>query len=163
MPDLSRREALRLCGVTLSGAVAGCSTGSRESSDPTLGELDVSNHDFRSYAVSVLFLDDDEPVYHGERTATPAEPETADSSEVARLGGATFEDAPTDVGDYVLYAWRDDQPVSEWRKFDFREHDSSCIGLMVQIGDTTSRTGEVSIWYTNNPERCPAKATTASE
>ncbi|WP_115864758.1 hypothetical protein [Halorussus litoreus] len=165
MSALTRRRALQLCSVALAGGTAGCATSSRNSSvDPTLSELDANNYDFRSYTVSVLVLDGDEPVYSAEKEIGPAEPEESDSSEVARTGGARFEGFPTDVGDYVLYAWRDDQPTSEWAAFDFREWDTPCLGLNIQIGDVTgSQTGEVSIWYTKDPDRCPAETTTASE
>lgn len=165
MSGPTRRRALQLCSVALAGGAAGCAASIRDSSvDPTLGELDASNYDFSSYTVSVLVLDGDEPVYSEEKEIESAEPEESDPSDVARTGWATFEGFPTDVGDYVLYAWRDDQPPSEWAEFDFREWDTPCLGLSIQIGDLTgSRPGEVSIWYTTNPERCPAETTTASE
>jgi len=156
MSGPTRRRALRLCSVALAGGAAGCASSIRDSPvDPTLGELDASNYDFRSYALSVLVLDGDEPVYSEKKEIGAAEPEASDSSEIAVLGGATFEGFPTDVQDYVLYAWRDDQPSSEWAEFDFHELDAPCVGLDVHVGDVTeSRTGDVSIWYTTNSQKC---------
>jgi len=156
MPELTRRRALQLCSVALAGGAAGCAASIPDSSvDPTLGELDASNYDFRSYTLSVLVLDGDEPVYSEKKEIGAAEPEASDSSEIAVLGGASFEGFPSDVGDSVLYAWRDDQPPSEWAEFDFRERDAPCYGLDIHVGDVTgSRTGDVSIWYTTNSQSC---------
>jgi hypothetical protein len=115
----------------------------------------VTNLDFRAHTVSVLVLDDEEPVYWAEMDASAAEPEATDPSDVATAGGGSFEGVPAEVGECVLYAWRDRQPAPKWEKFDFREMDASCLGLDIHIGDVVeSRSGDVSIWYTTNPSAC---------
>ena len=156
MLPVTRRRTLQMGGSAIVAGLAGCGAFGRGSPpDPTLGDIEVTNLDFRSHTVSVLVLDAEEPVYWAEMDASAAEPEADDSSDVARAGGGSFEGFPTDVGEYVLYAWRDRQPASKWESFDFSEVDASCVGLDIQIGDVTeSRAGEVSIWYTTNPNAC---------
>ena len=156
MPRLTRRKTLQTSGSALVAGLAGCGALDGDPApDPTLGEIDVTNLDFRAHTVSVLVLDDDEPVYSAEMDVSAAEPEATDPSDVATAGGGSFEGFPTEVGEFVLYAWRDRQPASKWERFDFREKSVSCLGLDVQIGDVVeSRSGDVSIWYTTNPNAC---------
>jgi len=155
MPPLTRCRALQLAGMASVGGLAGCVTSDEESSEPSrLAELTVSNHDPRQYTVHVVVLEDGEPVYWDSKQASPAED--------GQLGGATFEGYPTEPGHYVLHARLDDQPESEWKRFDFAEYDTPCLGLNIAIGDATDgRVGELSIWYTTSPRVCE-KGTTES-
>jgi len=156
MARLTRRRTLQLGSVTLGGAIAGCTAlGDGDSETLTLGELHVDNLDFESHTVSVLFLDGENPVYWDTMDASPAESEEDDATDVAVAGGGIFEGYPTEVGNYVMYAWRDQQPRSEWEQFDFREHDGSCIGVEIKIGDITgSQPGDVSILFTQDTSNC---------
>lgn len=156
MARLTRRKALQTGGSAILAGLAGCSSFNRDASSTlTLGEMGVLNLDFRPHTVSVAILDDKEPVYWAEMNASAAEPEEDDSSSVATAGGGSFEGFPAEVGEYLLYAWRDNQPTSEWEMFDFSEVDTSCVGLDIHVGDTEkSRTGDVSIWHTTDPNAC---------
>jgi hypothetical protein len=156
MVRLTRRKALQTGGSAIAAGLAGCSALDRGASpDLTLGEIEVENLDFRPHAVSVAILDDEEPVYWAEMDVSAAEPEADDSSGVAAAGGGSFEGFPSQVGGCRLYAWRDEQPTSEWEVFDFNSVDASCLGLNIHVGDIEqSRTGDVSVWYTTNPNAC---------
>lgn len=144
-----------MSGSAIIAGLSGCTAFARGGTESTLGHITVSNLDFRSHTVSVLILDGEEPVYSAEVDASAAKPEEDDSSEVAISGGGSFEGVPTEVGDHVLYAWRDRQPTSEWKQFDFSEVDASCLGLDIEIGSVAeSRRGEVSIWYTTDTNAC---------
>jgi hypothetical protein len=103
----------------------------------------------------VLILNEEVPVYSVEMDVSAAEPEPTDSSDVANAGNGSFEGFPTEVGEYVLYAWRDRQLASKWAKFDFREKNASCLGLNITIGDIGQyHSGDVSIWYSTNSNAC---------
>ncbi|MEZ3163068.1 hypothetical protein ABNG03_01195 [Halorubrum sp. RMP-47] len=156
MARLTRRKALQTGGSAIVAGLAGCSTLDRGASPALrLGEIEVENLDFRPHTVSVAILDDEEPLYWTEMDVSAAEPEADDSSSVAAAGSGSFEGFPTQVEGCLLYAWRDDQPTSEWEAFDFGEVHASCLGLNVHIGGVQrSRTGDVSVWYTTNPNAC---------
>ena len=156
MAKLSRRKALQLSGSGLIAGLAGCNTiDDLFGPDLTLGELGVSNLNFRPHTVSVLILDDNEPVYYAEMDASAAEPEPSDASDVKRAGGGLFEGVPTAVEDCVLYAWRDGQPSSQWENFDFKKVNTSCIGVYIKIEDS-EQTGsnDVSILYSTSTNSC---------
>lgn len=155
MGHVTRRKALQFSGSAILAGLAGCSTvDSGSAPNTTLGEIEVTNLDFRRHRVSVLIIDDDEPVYSAEMDAGAAEPEGDDSSDVASAGGGLFEGFPTEVEESVLYAWRDGQPIPKWKTFDFRERDASCLGLDIQIGDTDqANPGNVFIYHTD-PHAC---------
>ncbi|OYR56990.1 hypothetical protein DJ71_26430 [Halorubrum sp. E3] len=156
MVRLTRRKTLQTGGSVIVAGLAGCSAFDRDASPAlTLGEIEVANLDFRPHTVSVAILDDEEPVYWAEMDISAAEPETDNSSSVATAGDGSFEGFPAEVGQSLLYAWRDNQSTSKWEMLDFGEVDASCIGLEIQIGDIEqSRTGDVSIWYTTDPHAC---------
>ncbi|KAB1197777.1 MULTISPECIES: hypothetical protein [Haloferax] len=148
MVSLTRREALRLGGVALTGGLAGCTADSKESSQvPRLGELDVLNYDPTPHTVHVVLLDDSEPVYWASEDVPPAKN--------GELGGAEFVDFPTEPGAYVLHVRADDQPTSEWEQFDFGEYGVDCLGIQIKIGhvDQTAAS-DVSIWKTTNARVC---------
>lgn len=114
MVHVTRRKALQLSGSAILAGLAGCSTlDSGSAPDTTLGEIEVTNLNFRPHTVSVLIIDDDEPVYSAEMDAGAAEPEVDDSSDVTTAGGGSFEGFPTEVEESVLYAWCDRQPIPE--------------------------------------------------
>ncbi|WP_157526133.1 hypothetical protein [Halorientalis sp. IM1011] len=164
MVHVTRRQALQLSGCAVVAGLAGCGVLNRDSTpSPTLGEIGVTNLDFRPHTVSVLILDEGEPVYSAEMDVAAAKPEVDDSTDVATAGSGSFEGFPTKVEGSVLYAWRDRQPVSKWEKFDFQDKTTSCLGLNVHIGDVSqSRPGDVSILYTTNSDTCKDAATAIS-
>ncbi len=159
MVHVSRRKALQMSGSGLIAGLAGCSAlDGVLAPDPTLGEIEVSNLNFRPHTISVLVLDDEEPVYGVALDVPAAEPEPADSSDVRSAGNTTFEGFPTSVEDCVLYTWRDRQPSSQWTKFDFREKNVSCLGLTILIGDVEeTQSGDVSILYTTSSNACEGR------
>lgn len=155
MSPLTRRTLLRLGGVTFAGGLAGCNAfGQQSSKTPRLGELAVTNYDPRPHTVHVLLLDDGEPVYWASTQVSPAED--------GALGGARFEEFPTEPRNYVLHVRADSQPQAKWESFDFSEYEVSCLGIKIAIGDDNQTdTGDVSIWKTTNPNVCEEEKTTS--
>ena len=143
MTSVSRRRFLRTGAAALGVGAAGCvSFGDDDESGPAgtrLNSLQVGNHDRRHRTVYVLLLEGGEPTYW---EAMEADPYDAGEN---RLGGGEFQNYPTEAGEYVLYAWRDDQPRPEWRRFDLREHDADCVNVFVMVGAQDDRTGLVRI------------------
>ena len=160
MVRVTRRQTLQLSASAILGGLTGCSAlGGNSDPDARLGEIDVTNLDFRAHTVSVLILDDEEPVYSGEMTVSAAEPEADDSTDVATAGGSSFEGVPSSVEGCILYAWRDDQSPSKWSEFDFREQSASCLGLDIRVGDIQDpRSDEVTILHTTNTSVCETAA-----
>lgn len=153
MPSTTRRRVLGLVTTAGVSGLAGCNA-VEESPASRLGELSVANHDTREHRVHLVLLESGDSVYWRSKRVSAA---TEDE-----LGGAVFEGYPTDSGEYELHVRRDGDPRSEWAAFDFADHDAPCLGLSVQIGDTTDeRTGEVSVWYTTNPRVCEAETADA--
>lgn len=143
MFSLNRREILQLGGVSLGVGTAGCtSVGINSSGPPRLVKLTIGNHDPEPYTVYVMLLKDGEPVFWNVMDADAANPDTN------RPGGGRLEGYPTEADSYVLYAWRDDQPRSDWQRFDFGDHDAECVGIYIQIGYFDSDTGELRIYRT---------------
>lgn len=153
MPSTSRRTALLGVSAAL-GTLAGCSEFSLDSSEPThLGELTVNNYGARPYTVRTIFVEDGEPVYWATKDVPAASGST--------LGGARFEGYPSRPGDAVLYARFEGDPPSEWARFDFEDHDSSCLGIAITIGDINDRqAGELSVRHTTDPDVCRKESDT---
>ncbi|MFC7216221.1 hypothetical protein ACFQO4_19345 [Saliphagus sp. GCM10025334] len=142
MASLTRRKILQWGGVPFVLGASGCtSLGVGSPKEPRLTRLTVSNHDFEAHTVYALIVDDDEPVFWGAMDVEAADPDSN------HIGGGGFEGYSAESGAYVLYAWRDDQPQSDWKRSDFSEYDGSCFALNIQIGTVSGdRTGEVSLW-----------------
>ncbi|WP_423744154.1 hypothetical protein V5735_14455 (plasmid) [Haladaptatus sp. SPP-AMP-3] len=154
MPPLTRRRALRLGGAAFTAALAGCSAFGGQS-PPTLrlGRLVVTNYDRRPHTVHVLFVTDDSPDYWASKRVPPGD-ETSP-------GFARFEDYPTEPGDSVLHVRTDSQPKPGWERLDFGEQTTSCVGLVIGIGDPNGTSpGDVTIWKTNNEHECDGMTTT---
>lgn len=147
----TRRNALRFCGVAIGAGLAGCAALGRRSepSVTRLGELEVINHDFRSYTVHALFVEESEPTYWDSIEATPADDERNS------VGGGTFDEYPTEPGDALLYAWRDGQSTTEWESFEFREYDTPCLGVWIMVGAADHENpGEISFWKSTSSNVC---------
>ena len=152
----SRRRLLATAGAALLAGTAGCLNGVRDRVDrlraPDEGriiEVSVANLEPTARDVSLLFIDDDEPVFH-ERVAVEAGDPDAN-----RAGSAEFEDFPDDPGRYDVYAWYDDQSPEEWAHFDLKaaveryagDDDIPCYDLHILV--ETPPGGDrlrVSIW-----------------
>ena len=91
-------------------------------------EISVLNRDPATYTVSMLLVEDGEPVYWD---SVDVDAYSADSDTV---GSAEFENYPTEPGAYTLYVWRDDQPRSAWAEYDLREYDLPCVKFLVILG-----------------------------
>ncbi|RQG95069.1 hypothetical protein [Natrarchaeobius chitinivorans] len=140
MSALTRRRAFQSGAVALAALGGGCTSLGRETPEPTrLNEISVWNYDPEPRTVYVLVLDDD-PVYWSLEVAD------AYSENDDVLGGAEFDGLPAESGTYVLYAWRDDQPRSEWERLDLGEYGHTCTNLVIRIGSRSGDDrGEVSI------------------
>ena len=144
MSPLSRRTVLTLGGTALCTGLAGCATlGEASPADTRLHELTVANHESEPHTVHVLLLEDGEPVYMASR-------EVEGRTDPDRVPGGEFEGYPTEAGSYVLYAWRDDQPRPEWRRFDFSEYDVDCVEIAIHVGMGDVPDSYVSIWRSFN-------------
>ena len=141
MSPCTRRRILQLNSVVLGGSLAGCTRSRDEPSSSTteirLNVLQAVNRDQQPYTIHVLLVENGEPVYWKSAEVSPYNP--AEN----RLGGGQFEAYPTDPGEYVLYAWRDDQPRDEWRQSDLRDHDAPCANIVIMIGDADTGTVKI--------------------
>jgi len=126
---ITRRQALQAASVTCTTLGAGCTflQGSK-SKGTRIGRIEVLNQAPTAHNAHVLLLEGDEPV---SWNSTEVDPFVN-----GELGGATFTGYPGDRGAYRLYAWVDDQPRSEWAKYDTREDDASCITLILMIHES---------------------------
>ncbi len=121
--------------------LAGCTSILRTfQDDPRLVELGAFNFDPEEHVVYVLLIKEGEPVYW-ERLALGPYDSDADSD------GGAFDGYPTESGPYVLYVWRDDQARTDWQRLDFREYDTSCLGVTVMIGDPFADRGEIHVHH----------------
>lgn len=126
MVRLSRRGLLATTG-TASISFAGCTGIFRQFDDPPqLGELMAQNWQPSSRAVQVLVTEEGEPVYWVATRLSPGREEQPEDH--------VFEGYPTEPGEYVLYVKVDDQPRSNWHRLDFSEYDTSCLGVVIDIG-----------------------------
>lgn len=151
MSPLSRRQLLGVGGAALGTGLAGCSSLGSDGESGTvptrLSELQVGNRDPHPYTVYVLLVEDGDPRYWNVMDVE------AHEDDGSPLPGGEFEGYPTDAGEYALYAWRDDQPRSEWRRYDFREHDAECVNATILVGWEDDRTGRVRLLTSTG---CPA-------
>lgn len=125
MFPLSRRKVLILSGTALSAGIAGCSTVAVLSTETRLGDLRVENYLSEPHTIRILILEDGEPVYWN---AVELEAVSDGRTYVEYLEGY-----PTREGSFVLYAWMDAQPKSEWQRLDLGEYDNSCLNLSIAI------------------------------
>lgn len=148
MPCISRRSALRLGVTGLAGGLAGCLDSADETQPTRLISLRGANYDTDPHTLHVRLRDatlsDEESVVYSRSADLPAASAPDDAARVE------FPDFPGDPGEYVFEAWRDDQQQSAVRRLDFREFDTACLGLIVDVGDAEIDQTEVTIWHTTN-------------
>jgi hypothetical protein len=114
MVALSRRDALRAgIGVATGVGLAGCSSGP-ELLSFRFEELRALNTHGEPHTVSLLLLEDDEPVFRS--TVDLGAAEESDSSSTA-ADSARFESIPSEPGRYELYAWLQQGSHDEWTRF----------------------------------------------
>ncbi|WP_435345051.1 hypothetical protein [Haloarchaeobius sp. HRN-SO-5] len=148
MPSISRRKALQLGGTSITVGLTGCTSILPTSQDdPRLVELGAGNHDPEAHVVYVLLVTDGEPVYWNRMALAPHD---SDGDSDGDSDWGEFDGYPTEPGSFLLYVWRDGQARSDWQRIDFREHDASCLGITIQIGDPLSDRGEVSVYSHSN-------------
>ncbi|SIS05565.1 hypothetical protein [Natronorubrum daqingense] len=138
MVGRSRRNVLRIAGVSIATVSAGCASLQNLTSGETRIEgLAIHNTDYEEYTGYVLLVDGEDPVYFDSMELEPF------SEEENTAGGGLFEGYPSNPGEYTLYAWLDDQSRSEWAQFDVTERDT-CTKITI-IVEGPDREGEVKI------------------
>jgi len=112
-----------------------------------LSYIRAGNGDPTAHTLHVLMLDGTDPVYSSS-ISVPA-------SESGSPGGEHFVDFPPEVGNHVLYVWRDSQSPSKWHEVDFREYGEGCIGLVVLIGEAHGgQNGEIHLLKNSQATGC---------
>lgn len=156
MSTLSRRRLLNLVGGGAAVGLAGCSGGgdgeddgdAASSESLQLAELAVTNFESQPHTVHLVFLDGDDPVYWRSQAVAAAEEGVPQEAVLDGYPGAPAEQ--------VLHVRLDDGAPSEWKRFDFAEVGSDCLGLNVRVGDFDGGggEGELTVWTTDDPGNC---------
>lgn len=143
MPSPTRRDIVN-CSVILTSGFAGCTESYVTSpQETTLLSLSAANFDPEAHTIHVLLEHNGQQLYRKSAELPPFDPDTN------RVEGNEFEDIPTDPNPHMLYAWRDEQPQSEWKEFDIRNWDNQCLQINIYIGEMRQRLrGNVTIWKT---------------
>lgn len=143
----SRRKFGQLFGSALLFPITGC-TLNRGASKVEIDEISVGNADLTSHRIHLLLLEGGEPVYwHSTEVEAFSKAEN-------RLGGGEVNGYPTDSGRYTLYVWKDDQPRSKWSEYDLSKHESSCVKVLILVGNR--REGNIEIRVSTD---CPSEST----
>lgn len=152
MPSLSRRNALRAGSVAVAAGLAGCSS---EPEPPNIkfDELTLVNSNPEPHTVTVLVLENDEPVYRSTMDADAARERDDGTTEA---GGGEFQEYPTEPGRYELYAWYEQQASDEWAYLSFdadslpdSEDGPLCAKVLVIVESDTEGSPRIG-FFTNN-------------
>lgn len=136
--DITRRTILGSCGGGVLIAVAGCASIQSKSAEHqvTFSDIHIENWHEKPHTVSIIIYRDDELVYW-KTVNVGARGGEAPSS-------ITFEDHPTESGNYRLLAKLKNDSFDSWQESTFDQYDG-CISVSVWIGSPSQNQGALNI------------------
>lgn len=122
--EFPRRKLVTMSGVAVLTLSVGCM--SNDDSKTKIDEIYAVNRSGGSHTLNILLTENGEPVYWKSETLK-SDGGTVDQSE------KEFRNYPSTPGEYILYAWVDDQDHSKWKEYDLGEYESSCAKLLILV------------------------------
>lgn len=124
----TRRKLSKICASLSVIPITGCMSWD-DSSDTRVKNIDIINRTSDRQTINILIVESDDVVYWKSIDMEPTlESDESYSSEILR-------DILSQSGDYVLYAWKNDQPRSAWQEYNIGKLEVSCTNLLIIIGN----------------------------